>query len=537
MSSASRGGRNPPHAVGWTPRPRIIVASLCFLAVAAACTRTPSLVTPPGYLRVDIETSPLSFDPRFATDAISSRIDELIFDSLVKLDARGAFIGDLAESIERPTPTQLVFHLRRGARFSDGRQLTARDVKYTYDSVLDAVTISPKRAGLEPLAAIDAPDDYTVRMTTRGPYAPALEMAMLGIVPEGTPAQAAPNSYPVGTGFFRLAGFVRDEAAVLERNRFRPAPGPGIPGVIFRIVPDPTVRALELAKGTADFAENNIQPDLLGYLGRWQHLRVARNPGTAYQYLAFNFRDSRLRDRRVRQAIAFAIDREAIVAAMLRGTARVATGMLTPENWAYEGEVRRYPYDPAQARRLLEEAGFADPGGGKPRMALTYKTTPEGRRLGEVCQAMLAKVGIKLDVRSNEWATFYGDIQHGNFELTSLAWVGINDPHHYYMVFDSTMTPPRGLNRGAYSNAEMDRLLEAGEVALESGQRRAIYAAAQKLAAQELPYLSLWWQDNVTVMNRDIAGFVPYPNGSLRSLATISFDTRAIAVRHQRVQP
>ena len=137
---------------------------------------------------------------------------------------------------------------------------------------------------------------------------------------------------------------------------------------------------------------------------------------------------------------------------------------------------------------------------------------------------MLAEVGIELKIQTYEWPTFYSDIQRGNFDLTSLAWIGINDPHHYYMVFDSRMKPPNGLNRGGYSNPEMDRLLEEAEVTMDPARRKAIYAAVQKLAASDLPYVSLWWQDNVAVMSREVTGFEPYPNGSLRSFATLSLE-------------
>ncbi len=493
------------------------------LSQAAACEHNATLRELPGYLQVDIETSPLAIDPRFATDAISSRIAEMVFDSMVKIDAHGQFIGDLAESIERPSDTSLIFHLRRDARFSDGRALTARDVKYTYDFVADAANLSPKRAGLAPIESVGMRDDYTVEIVTRHLYAPALESAMLGVVPSGTLGTVGSFGAPIGSGPFRLASFARDERLVLERNPFAPAAEAAPRGIVFKIVPDPTVRALELAEGVCDFAENNLEPYLLGYLKARPELSVVESPGSAYQYLAFNFRDPRLRDIRVRRAIAYAIDRDAIAAAILQGTARVATGMLTPENWAYDGNVTRYNYDPTAARRLLDEAGYPAGTDGMRPLALVYKATPEGRRLGEALQAMLRSVGIALTVRSNEWATFYSDIQRGNFDLTSMQWVGINDPHHYYMVFDSKMTPPRGLNRGSYSNPEMDALVEQGDVTLDGAARRAIYARVQTLAADDLPYVSLWWLDNVAVMSRRLAGFTPFPNGSLRSFSNLRF--------------
>jgi len=450
-------------------------------------------------------------------------VNELVFDSLVRIDRTGNFAGDLAESIERPSATRIVFHLRRGVRFSDGRELTARDVKFTYDSILAPQSLSPKRAAMQPLAAIETPGDYTVVMDTREPYAPALELATQGIVPGGTPLpRHAVAPAPPGAGPFRMVSYSRDESVVLERNSYRLAPPGAARGIIFKVVPDPTVRALELMEGVCDLAENNIQYEVIPYLGARPNLVVDKSPGTAYQYLAFNFRDRRLNDRRVRRAIAYAIDRDTIVRSLLRANARVATGMLSPENWAYDGGVTAYRYDPDSARRLLDEAGYPCGADGMRKLRFEYKTTPEGARLAEVFQAMLKRVGIGLDVRTLEFATFYADIQSGNYDLTSMQWVGINDPNHYYMVFGSAKIPPDGFNRGAYSNPQMDRLLRAGSATIDPAERRRIYAQVQQLAAEDLPYVSLWWQDNVAVMNRGLLGFVPYPNGSLRSLAAIT---------------
>jgi peptide/nickel transport system substrate-binding protein len=478
---------------------------------------------PSGYLQVDVETSPIALDPRFATDAISSRVDELVFDALVRADAHGQFLSDLAESFERPGPTTLVFHLRQGLRFSDGRPLTARDVKYTYDSILDPATISPKRAGLKRLASIAAPDDATVVITTKGPYAPALEMATLGVVPYRTPLPGKGAArWPAASGAFEITRFSRDEMLVLARNPTRTHAAGQVPGIVFKVVPDPTVRALELAEGICDLAENNIQPDLLGYLGMRPDLVVNESPGSEYYYLALNFRDPHLRDLRVRQAIAYAINREAIIGSLYKGSGRVASGMLAPENWAYNGDVTRYPYDPFKASRLLDDAGYPIGPTGLRNLNFVYKTTPEGRRLGEAIQAMLRRIGITIDIRTNEFATFYSDIQKGNFDLTSLDWVAMDLTHQYFMVFDSKMTPPAGSNRGGYSNPAMDRLLEQGEMTLDPAGRRKIYTQVQKIAADNLPYISLWWMDNVVVMNRGVRGFTPYPNGSLRSLAGVS---------------
>ena len=436
---------------------RIARLATAVRAAAAAAIIAAAVITgcdhgahsrPPGFIQVDLETSPPSTDPRFATDAASSRISELIFDSLVRIDRDGQFVGHLADSVERPTPTTIVYHLRRGVKFSDGREVTARDVKFTYDSLLAPETRSAKRAGLARLKSVAMNDDYTIVMTTDRPYAPALELGMQGIVPAGTPLPAKAHAVaPPGAGPFRMAGFVADEAVTLERNPFHRFPKDSPRTILLKVVPNPTVRALELAEGICDFAENNLQPDVLPWLSAQPHLSVSKTPGNSYSYLAFNFRDLKLRDVRVRRAIAYAIDRRAIVDSIQRGAARIATGTLSPESWAYDGEVTTYEYNPGKSRALLEEAGFPPQANGMRALHFVYKTTPEGVRLGEAIQAMLKRVGISLDIRVNEFATFYSDIQAGNFELTSMNWVGINEPNHYYFIFDSKMTPPLGLNR------------------------------------------------------------------------------------------
>jgi peptide/nickel transport system substrate-binding protein len=249
------------------------VAIVCLLAVCG-CAK-PAPLAPPDYLQIDLPSSPTAIDPRVAADASSSRVAELIYDSLVRIDRNGKFVGDLAESFERPTPTAILFHLRRNVRFSDGRELTARDVKFTYESILDPATLSIKRAGLAELAAVTIDDDYTLTMTTHRPYAPALAMATIGIVPYGWPIPGkAATPAPPGTGPLQVARFARDEAVILERNLNHQSPANAVPGLALKVVPDPTVRVLELTEGICGFAENDaLQAELIPYLAAQPRLR------------------------------------------------------------------------------------------------------------------------------------------------------------------------------------------------------------------------------------------------------------------------
>jgi len=280
------------------------------------------------------------------------------------------------------------------------------------------------------------------------------------------------------------------------------------------------VRALELRRGTLGFVQDAFEPEVLDWLRARRELAVRQRPGTSVHYLAFNFRDRRLADRRVRRAIALAIDRDELVASVLGGAARPASGLLAPDHWAYAAAPRPR-HDPGRARRLLDRAGYRDPDGPAPRFRLVYKTSsqPARRRLAEAMQAQLAQVGIALDVRTYEWGTLYAQIRAGNFELCSLAWVGIGDPDLYFFAFHSTMRPPAGYNRGAYADPTMDRLTAEARVTTSAGARRALYARVQRRAAQALPVLPLWWEDRVVVHTARLAGFEPSADGSLHALA------------------
>jgi len=225
----------------------------------------------------------------------------------------------------------------------------------------------------------------------------------------------------------------------------------------------------------------------------------------------------------VRQAIAHAIDRQAIIDSSLEGLARPAGGLLAPGNWAYEGQVAQYPYDPQRAAALLDQAGLIDPDGDgpAPRFRLSYKTSTDRLRteIATIIVHQLAAVGIEVELRSFEWGTFFADIKSGNFQLYSLIWVGIVDPDIYHYVFHSSSLPPAGANRGRYSNPALDKLIEASRTEMDQGKRREMYSQVQKRPAEDCAYVSLWYGDNVVVHKRGLRGFVIYPGGEYTSLA------------------
>lgn len=505
-----------------------LVRAAAIVLLVAGCAREAPL--PPNTLVIAIEGNPTNLDPRFATDAYSERIDQLIFSSLVRTDARGEIVPELARSWDHPDPRTYIFHLRRGVRFHDGAPLTSRDVRYTFESIRDPSLASPYRTMFESVRAIETPDPHTVIFRLEEPQASFLTHTVRGIVPEDSASRLGKDFgvRPIGSGPFRLVRFRPDDSVDLEAFADCAFGAPLLSGIRIRIIPDDTVRVLELKKGNIHWIQNAVPLDLLPFLSRDPHLRTKISRGTTYAYLGMNLTDPILRDRRVREAIARAIDRERIIREILQGYARPATGILPPSHWAYDGDVTVFLYDPARARTLLDAAGY--PMGrardGKSRFALLFKTSQNetARRVAEVIQQELAEVGIRMDIRSYEWGTFYADIRSGNFQLYTLNWVGVTDPDIYYEIFYSKNTPPAGANRNRYDNPVLDRLVIAGRRSDDRDRRRTLYAEVQKIVAQDLPYISLWTLDNVIVMRDNVVADAPSPSGDWTSLKTVRFE-------------
>ncbi|MCE9624617.1 MAG: ABC transporter substrate-binding protein, partial [Deltaproteobacteria bacterium] len=262
---------------------------------------------------------------------------------------------------------------------------------------------------------------------------------------------------------------------------------------------DDTTRVLQLLRGEVDLVQNAIPLVMAQWLRQKTKLEMASDTGINYAYLAFNFRDPQLQDKRVREAIALAINRDLLIQYRLKGFARKATGILAPSNWCYESEVRDYGYDPERAKTLLDEAGLKDPDGSgpKPRLTLTLKTSNKRDRvaMARAISEQLKQVGIQLEVRPYEWGTFFRDIKTGNFQMYSSTWVGVTEPDIFYYAFSSDQYPPKGANRGYYSNPELDRLLEEGRASTVTSTRKEIYSQVQKILSKDLPYVSLWYED------------------------------------------
>jgi peptide/nickel transport system substrate-binding protein len=531
-----------------------------------------------GTVVVVLESSPNNLDPRQGTDAQSERVGGLIFDALVKKDENYNLRPWLATSWEQPDALTWVFHLRDGVRFQDGRPLEADDVVWTIESLIDAKLaglITAKSGAFAAVERAEARDRLTVVVRMKRPDAGLLfnmSDGLFGVVPRGAGSDF--GLHPVGSGPFRFVSQVQDKEVVLERNegcwseglsgnptlsqstRKDGAPGSllpthptppaklagtpdrdeaamnGAPGeqqtgtrirrVRFEVVPDTITSALELEKGSADAASNVLTPDMVYALRDAPGLETTSGPGSNVWYLNFNVADPALRDKRVRQAVALAMDREAIVAALWRGHARLADTLLPEGQWAAatDAELAHYPHDPARAAALLEAAGYPARNGVRLRLTLKISQDETTRLLAAVLQQQLRSVGIELNIRSAEFGTFYADVTHGAFQMYILKWVGSNeDGDIYRYMYSSESFPPKGANRGHYVNARVDALL--AKAAAESGPEAEVwvgrmedYAQVQQILSEELPTIPLWFPDNVVVHTRRLQGVVSRGDGN-----------------------
>lgn len=504
----------------------------CCAALIAACHVEPHERAPRARrghdgdaLRIAIEAMPARLDPRFALDAYASQVGSLVFASLARMGADGRHLPYLATAWRCDDGLECTFTLRSDMRFHDGRPVTAADVKATYDALLDPALGSPRRATLESIASVQAPAPGRVTFRLHRPDAAFMEATLLAVLPADLAGRRhLAVDELVGSGPYRLAAVRDDELVRLEAfTGFAPFE-PAIATIELRVVPDGMMRALELVAGEIDLVQNAVDPDTTDWLARrGAGLDVLRGPSSNFQYLGMNLEHPALSDVLVRRAIAHAIDREAIVEHLLQGQAVAASGLLPPGHWAFTGRLRDHPYDPARARRLLDRAGLHDPDGAgpAPRLTLSYKTTTAElrRRIAEAIASQLDEVGIRLEVLSYEWGTFFADVRGGNFHLYSLQWVGITDPDIFRQVFHTAMIPPAGNNRGRFRDARMDRLTERGRATLDRERRARIYRRVQRLAARRLPYIPLWWPDRIVIATAALEGFEPHPGGDLFGLA------------------
>jgi peptide/nickel transport system substrate-binding protein len=514
------------------------------LIVVAACSR--SRRTPDDKIVVVVDGAMTTADPRFAINNHDSKLTRLVGTGLTAVDTATleprldlatkleptevtiplpfvtpvpVAIGDQVMIARRVDVVPIVqpawdITLRPDAKFSDGSPVLGEDVAFTYASVLDPKTSSLHHKGFtERWWSVTATGPHSVRMVLKQPLATLLSDIDFAIVSKRTGLGAGPY----------VLREIDPAHALLSANPHFYGKRPKTPHLEFKFVRDAAARLLMLVGGSADLLQNAVRLDLVTEIMTRPRVHLESAPSVILTYLMMNNDDPLLKDRRVREAIALAIDRKAIVDAKFGGRARLANGLLPAIHWAYATDLPSRDRDLVRARQLLDEAGFK-PNASGVRMSLVYKTSSDAFRMSiaRIIAAQLGDVGIAVEVRSFEFATFFADIKKGIYQIASMQSAELNEPDYYYFYFHSSRVPdkgnPDGGNRWRYRSPELDDLAVRGRQEIDLAKRKAIYRDAQHVVWRDVPIVPLWHEDNVVLTNIDLQGYTLTPNARYSGL-------------------
>jgi peptide/nickel transport system substrate-binding protein len=467
--------------------------------------------------------------PLLSTDSPSHEVASYLYNGLVKYDKNLELAGDLAERwTVSPDGLTITFHLRLNVRWHDGHPFTSRDVAYTYRVTVDPLTPTAYAEDFRQVTSLTTPDPYTVVVRYDRPFAPALSSWAVSILPahllEGKEiTRSLLIRHPVGTGPYRFRDWVAGERIVLEANDDYFEGRPHIDRYVIRVIPDSATMFMELKAGGIDMMDLTPvqyarQSDTAEFRSRFNRYRY---PASRYTYMGYNLTKPLFADRRVRQALTMAINKDELVHGVQFGLGRAAHGPFKPDTWADNPQLKDIPYDPQGARRLLAEAGWR-PGGdgillrqGKPFRftVLTNQGNAERLKGAQIIQQRLREVGIDMQIRQVEWASFMLNfIDTRDFEAVILGWSTTPDPD-IFDIWHSSKTGPKELNFIGYKNPEVDRLLEQGRRTFDQGQRQLAYWRIQEILVTDQPYTFLFVPDSLVAVSRRVRGIKPAPAG------------------------
>ena len=466
-------------------------------------------------------------------DAASERVRVLMFNSLVKKDEKFDYVPELASNIQRSDDgLTFTFALRDGVTFHDGRPFTSADAKYTLDKVL-ANTFAKSASFFEGSGAnktayvksVEAPDPHTLIITLNKPWTGLLpNLVPIAIIPTGTyepdPRSEKPADqavHPLGTGPFKFKSYDSAQQVVdLEANPNYYEGAPHIQNLRARVISDSNAMQAELRAGRVDMAPlpTSLSPDAIQSLSQDPNLTVQKFNGSNLNLLTLNTAEAPLDNVKVRQAIAYAIDRESMIRDLLQGQGTIAHSILPQESWAYVSGTT-YKFDPAMAKKLLDEAGLRDSDGDGPQMRfakpLVFRisgSSAAARQYAGVIQNYLKEVGIPVSIETSEFNVMLESLRRGQFQMTYGQWVGGNqDPIFYRDLFASSEIPTEtraSRNRSRYSNPELDKILEEAANTYDHAKAKPLYEKAQEIISRDSPIFPLWYQANMVIARKNV---------------------------------
>lgn len=490
--------------------------------------------TPPAYGDILIDSSigdASNLIPMLSSDSASHSIAGLIFNGLVKYDKNLTLVGDLAESWDiSEDGLTITFHLRKGVRWHDGVPFTANDVMFGYETIIDPNTRTAYAGDFLEVKKAYILDKYTFSVSYDKPFAPALgSWGNLVVLPvhllKGKDINTSSLSrYPIGTGPYKFKSWKTGEKIELVSNHDYFEGRPYIDGYVCRIIPDLATTFLELKTGGID--RMGLTP--LQYKRQTDTYKIKRNFNKykyltfGYTYVGYNLTNPKFKDKRVRQAISYAIDKKEIIDGVLLGLGKIATGPYKPGTWQYNPNVKRCPYNPENAKKLLAEAGWKDTDNDGildkewapfEFTIITNQGNAQRAQCAEIIQRRLNAVGIKVKIRTIEWAAFINDfIDKRNFEAVILGWSTGPEPD-IYDIWHSSKTGPKELNFISYKNKRVDELLLKGRHTFNQEERKKYYFEIQEILAEDQPCTFLYVPYALPIIHERFKGIKPAPIG------------------------
>ncbi len=468
--------------------------------------------------------------PMLVSDSASRDITGLVYNGLIRYDKDIKPEGELAERWEISNDGKTItFFLRKGVKWHDGEPFTAQDVLFTYKTMVDPKTPTAYAGDFQQVKTAEAVDDYTFRVTYEKPFAPALMSWGISIIPRHLLenqdiVSSSLSRNPIGTGPYRFDHWTTGQEIVLKSNPDYFEGRPYISEYDYRIIPDPATMFLELKSGGLDwmgltpvqYSRQTTGKDFNEQFSKYQYLSFA------YTYLGYNLLSPFFQDKRVRQALSYAIDKKGIIEGVLLGLGIPATGPYKPDMWVYNPNVKKYPYDVEKAKALLKEAGWEDTNGdgildkdGRPFAftILTNQGNSQRADTGVIIQSNLKKIGIDVKIRVVEWAAFLKEfIEKKNFEAVIMGWTIPPEPD-LYDVWHSSKTKEGELNFISYKNPVVDNLIELARHEFDQEKRKEYYFKIQDILAEDQPYTFLYIPEALVCINSRFKGIKPAPIG------------------------
>ena len=486
-----------------------------FLSAATVCVSL--LIGTMGFaaeLKVGMVSDIRTMDPQKFNDIITANVTKQIYNNLVKTDQNMKIVPDLALKWENPSDKVWIFHLRKGVFFHNGEEFTAKDVKFTFDRIMDPDTASPGVTHVRQVASVEVLDKYKVKITTKTPFAPlpySLARYELAILNEKA-VKAGKNNYgqnPVGTGPFKFVKWIRGDRVILEKNPKYFEGVPKLDRVVFRGIPEDATRLIELESGGIDLIPSNAPAQEYLRLKDSKKFKAYSVTSQSTQYVFYNMKVKPFNNKLVRQALNYAVDKKAIVDAVYFGIGAPSTGPMAPVIWGYDKSLKRepYPYDPKKAKELLKKAGF--PNGFK--CTLYSDTRTQRKNVSELVQAYLSQVGVEVKIELLERGAFLSAGSKGVNGMGLSGWVGTGDADGALMPIYHT-SGIGSVNYSQWSDKVLDAMLEQGQASLDSKKRLEIYKKAQRYIIDEAPQLFLILENTLALSRSNVQGFKPYPN-------------------------